>query len=132
MLSTSNRLLKFVLLPALVPLIGVAGCGRGPESANAPHAAAEVVSAAAAQPGGSSVSIDNFSFNPSTITVPAGTTVTWTNHDDIPHTVAANGKGFASKALDTDERFSHLFSAPGTYPYYCAIHTHMTGQIIVK
>jgi plastocyanin len=78
------------------------------------------------------VTIDNFSFTPPTITITAGTTVTWINHDDVPHTVTANDKQFASKALDTDDRFSHAFATPGTYPYFCAVHPHMTGKIIVK
>jgi plastocyanin len=78
------------------------------------------------------VAIDNFSFNPHTLTVAPGTIVTWVNRDDVPHTVTANGKAFDSKALDTDDRFSHAFTAPGIYPYFCAVHPHMTGQIIVK
>lgn len=78
------------------------------------------------------VTIDNFSFTPATITVTAGTTVTWINHDDVPHTVTADDRQFASKALDTDDRFSHAFATPGTYSYFCAVHPHMTGKIIVK
>lgn len=78
------------------------------------------------------VSIDNFTFSPPTITVPAGTTVTWTNHDDVPHTVTADDKLFHSSALDTDDHYTHLFDVPGNYPYFCAVHPHMTGRIIVK
>jgi plastocyanin len=78
------------------------------------------------------VAIDNFSFNPPMVTVAVGTTVTWVNHDDVPHTVTANDKAFTSKALDTDDRFSRVFTAPGTYSYFCMVHPHMTGQIIVK
>ena len=78
------------------------------------------------------VAIDNFTFTPATLTVLAGTTVTWVNHDDVPHTVTANDKAFTSAALDTDDRFSHTFTAPGTYSYFCTVHPHMTGQIIVK
>ena len=73
------------------------------------------------------------SFSPATLDNPGtGTTVTWVNHDDVPHTVTANDKTFASKALDTDDRFSHVFTTPGTYSYFCMVHPHMTGQIIVK
>jgi plastocyanin len=78
------------------------------------------------------VSIDNFTFSPAQLTVPAGSKVVWVNHDDVPHTVVSNAKAFASKALDTDEQFVHVFAAAGTYPYFCSVHPHMTGQIIVK
>ena len=78
------------------------------------------------------VSIDNFTFTPATITVAQGTKVIWTNHDDVPHTVTANDKAFASHALDTDEQFSRVCTEPGTYPYFCSVHPHMTGTIIVK
>ncbi len=68
------------------------------------------------------VKIDNFSFGPD-VTIPAGTTVTWTNNDDVPHVVASDdNKIFKSKALDTDDHFSFTFTKPGTYIYYCAIH----------
>jgi plastocyanin len=80
------------------------------------------------------VTIDNFSFNPKTLTVPVGTKVTWINRDDVPHTATSSAKPtvFDSKALDTDEKFSFVFTAPGTYPYFCAVHPHMTGEIVVK
>jgi len=78
------------------------------------------------------VEIDNFSFGPAELTVPAGTTVTWINRDDIPHTVVSTDKVFKSKVLDTDEKFSFTFSKAGTYPYFCSIHPKMTGKIIVQ
>ena len=79
------------------------------------------------------VKIDNFSFGPAIVTVPAGTTVTWTNNDDVPHVVTSDdGKMFKSKALDTDDRFSFTFAKPGTYNYYCSIHPKMTAQIVVQ
>jgi plastocyanin len=78
------------------------------------------------------VKIDNFSFTPSTITVPAGTTVRWTNGDDIPHTVVSNEKTFKSKVLDTDQEFTFTFDKPGTYSYFCSIHPHMTGKVVVQ
>jgi plastocyanin len=78
------------------------------------------------------VKIDNFSFGPAAITVAAGTTVTWTNRDDIPHTVVADDKTFKSKVLDTDEKFSYTFSKPGTYPYFCSVHPKMTGKVVVQ
>ena len=76
--------------------------------------------------------IANFSFEPATLTVKAGTTVTWVNHDDEPHTATATDKRFNSKTLDNGDRFSQEFNAPGVYNYYCALHPKMTGKIIVK
>jgi plastocyanin len=80
------------------------------------------------------VKIDNFSFGPVALTVPVGTTVTWTNRDDIPHNTVSTDdpKTFKSKVLDTNEKFSFTFSKPGTYPYFCSIHPKMTGKIIVQ
>jgi plastocyanin len=77
------------------------------------------------------VTIDNFSFRPQTITVVVGTTVTWTNRDDIPHTVVSDDGVFKSKARDTDEKFSYTFDKAGTYPYHCSLHPKMTGQVEV-
>jgi plastocyanin len=78
------------------------------------------------------VKIDNFSFGPQTLTVPVGSTVTWTNRDDIPHTSVSTDGLFKSKVMDTDEKFSYTFAKAGTYPYYCSIHPKMTGQVVVK
>jgi len=79
------------------------------------------------------IKIDNFSFSPQTTTVTAGTQVTWTNQDDIPHTVVSDDKTtFKSHALDTDEKFSFTFTKPGTYEYFCSIHPKMTAKIIVQ
>jgi len=91
-------------------------------------------SSAADNPASSrAVKIDNFSFAPQTITIPAGTQVTWTNEDDIPHTVVSEDKTtFKSHALDTDEKFSFTFTKPGTYTYFCSIHPKMTAKIIVQ
>jgi amicyanin len=81
---------------------------------------------------GRQVVVDNFSFSPATAAVPVGTTVTWTNHDDIPHNVVSPEQKFKSPVLDTDETFSHTFDAAGTYQYYCSIHPRMTGQVVVR
>jgi amicyanin len=79
------------------------------------------------------VHIDNFTFTPPTLTVKAGTTVTWTNRDDIPHGVASTDKAFAkSPAMDTDDTFKFTFTTPGTYQYFCYIHPHMVGTIVVE
>ena len=77
------------------------------------------------------ITIDNFTFTPAELTVKVGTTVTWTNHDDIPHTIVSAGK-FRSKALDTDNSFSFTFTAAGDYKYFCSLHPHMTGTIKVE
>jgi plastocyanin len=79
------------------------------------------------------VKIDNFAFSPQELTVPAGTTVEWTNRDDIPHVVVSDDKKtFKSKVLDTDEKFSYTFTKPGTYTYFCSVHPKMTGKVIVQ
>jgi plastocyanin len=82
---------------------------------------------------GAEVKIDNFSFGPASVTVPVGTTITWTNNDDVPHVVTSDdNKMFKSKALDTDDHFSFTFTKPGTYNYYCAIHPKMTAKVVVQ
>lgn len=78
------------------------------------------------------VRVDNFSFAPETLTVPANTTVTWINKDDVPHVIASNDGLFKSKALDTDDKFSFTFNKAGTYAYYCSIHPKMVGKIVVQ
>jgi amicyanin len=79
------------------------------------------------------VKIDNFNFNPATLTVPVGTKVTWINRDDVPHMVVAeNGKDIKSPVLDTDQKFSYAFTKAGTYRYYCSMHPRMTGKVIVR
>ena len=92
---------------------------------------------ATSQPSGSGnkyqVNIDNFSFTPQTLTVPVGAKVTWTNKDDVPHTVVSTNKAFPhSSALDTDESFSYAFTKAGTYEYYCSVHPKMLGKVVVQ
>jgi plastocyanin len=77
------------------------------------------------------INIDNFSFTPQELTLKVGDSVTWTNHDDIPHTIVSAGK-FRSKTLDTDNSFSFTFTAAGDYKYFCSLHPHMTGMIKVE
>jgi plastocyanin len=109
---------KFFVLLGLVCLLAAGGIQRG---------------VAADAPKGAEVNIDNFSFSPATITVKAGTAVTWTNRDDIPHTVVADDKSsFKSKVLDTGDKFTFTPAKPGTYPYFCSIHPKMTGKLIVE
>lgn len=79
-----------------------------------------------------SITIDNFTFAPAEFKVPVGTTVTWVNRDDIPHTVVEVDKKFRSKALDTDDSFSFTFTTPGTFDYFCSLHSKMVGKIVVN
>ena len=76
--------------------------------------------------------IDNFTFAPQRVTVKSGATVTWVNDDDIPHLVAASDGSFRSTALDTGDSYSFDFTKPGEYGYFCALHPHMVGKVVVK
>ena len=78
------------------------------------------------------IKVDNFTFSPETLTIPANSTVTWTNKDDVPHVIASTDGAFRSKGLDTDDRYSFKFTKPGTYSYYCSIHPKMTGKVVVQ
>jgi plastocyanin len=90
------------------------------------------VTAAQEKPATIQVSIDNFSFGPMELTIPAGTEVTWINRDDVPHVIMSVDHKFKSRALDIDDKYSFTFQDPGTYEYFCAVHPKMTGKIIVK
>ena len=91
------------------------------------------VMAAPAAPEDTAAKIENFTFTPQRLTVKTGTTVTWTNADDIPHAVASTTKAFKSKVLDTDDKFVLVhFTTPGIYEYFCSLHPHMTGTIVVE
>lgn len=83
-------------------------------------------------PTAAEVKIDNFTFEPATLTVKAGTAITWTNRDDIPHKLVSTDLPFSSKTLDTDDKFTFAPAKPGTYTYFCSIHPKMTGKIIVE
>jgi plastocyanin len=78
------------------------------------------------------INIDNFAFSPAELTISPGTKVTWVNRDDIPHAIAEKGLAFKSKAMDTDETFTRTFDTAGEIDYFCSLHPHMTGRIIVK
>ncbi len=117
---TITRALRAALLAAGLG----AACGT---------ALAVCVAPSLAQNASGTVRIDNFTFNPPQLTVKAGTTVTWVNKDDIPHGIASSSNAFVkSKALDTDDSYSFTFTTPGTYAYFCYIHPHMTGTIVVE
>ena len=128
MLTTINPATRHRRIALLLGAVGLASL----LTAALPElpAADEPAVAAAASP--ATIQIDNFAFAPATLTVTAGTTVTWKNEDDSPHRVTEKNNGFTSAALDTDDSFSHTFAAPGEYPYMCTIHPYMVGKIIVK
>jgi plastocyanin len=86
---------------------------------------------AAPPPGETHVGIDNFTFNPETITVRAGTKIEWENNDDIPHTVVETTGKFHSAALDTEDKFSFTFAQTGTFEYFCSLHPRMVGKVVV-
>jgi plastocyanin len=94
--------------------------------------AAPAVFDGAGGPPRADVRIDNFSFQPAVITVKPGTQITWTNADDIPHTVVSDSKAFKSKVLATGEKFTFTAGKAGTYPYACSIHPNMTGKVVVE
>ncbi len=116
-----KRSVSIVVL-GVATILGIAAMAASPKYSAAPEQKAEATE----------VKIDNFSFGPAVLTVPVGTTVTWTNRDDIPHTVVSTDGVFKSKVLDTDEKFSFTFSKAGTYPYFCSIHPKMTAKVIVQ
>jgi len=110
---------------ACVPLI------RDPRAAGAPTVTPASARAPAA-PTNAQVIINNFTFTPAVITVTVGTTVTWSNQDDTPHTVTEADKHFGSPGLDTGDQFAYRFTAAGVYTYFCSIHPMMIGHIIVQ
>lgn len=107
---------SWLLVGYAVSLAGAATCMAAPATTAAPAA---------------TVAIANFTFDPAVVTVPAGTTVTWTNRDDIPHTVTAADGAFQSEPLDTDDAYARRFDQPGSFDYFCSLHPHMTGKVIV-
>ena len=118
-MTKKNVWIAGVVMPVVIAMLLCAGSSRvtatdQPSAANA------------------TVKIDNFVFGAEAITVPVGTTVTWTNSDDIPHTAVSTDGVFKSKVMDTDEKFSYTFTKAGTYTYYCSVHPKMTGQVVVK
>ncbi|MDT5368065.1 MAG: hypothetical protein QOC62_2496 [Mycobacterium sp.] len=88
-------------------------------------------SAPAAPVAGNAVNIKDFKFDPATLTVPVGATVTWTNQDEEPHTIAAKDGSFHGPGMDTHGTYSFTFTKPGTYDYICSIHPFMTGTVVV-
>jgi plastocyanin len=110
-----------VFMAGILSLVGSFVLGHGARTGAPP-----------ASPNANEIVIQNFAFEPATLTVKAGTKVTWINRDDDPHTATAVDKKFNSKTLDTGDQFSMEFTQPGIYKYYCALHPRMTGEVIVK
>src|SRR5712692_4169045 len=131
---------KGKLITALILLnVLLVGCGRESGGGNEPvdttgSSTQATASHAAPDPALVQIAIDNFTYSPAEITIPPGTKVTWVNHDDVPHTATSSAKPrkFDSGTLDTDDRFSYVFTESGTYDYFCAVHKHMTARITVK
>ena len=119
-MTRNNVWIARVVTPVLIAMLLLFAGSPSVKASNQPSAA------------NAEVKIENFVFGPQTITVAVGTTVTWTNSDDIPHTSVSTDGVFKSKVLDTDEKFSYTFTKAGTYPYYCTIHPKMTGKVVVQ
>ena len=91
-----------------------------------------IIAAAADAPKAVEVDIAKFAYGPKDITVAPNATIVWTNHDETPHTVSSNDKSFASKGLDTDDKFQHTFATEGDFSYICTLHPFMTGVVHVR
>jgi plastocyanin len=118
-MTSKNIWIAGLVAPAMIAMLMLAGY---------PNVKASDQSSA----GATEVKIDNFVFGPQTVTVPVGSTVTWTNKDDIPHTTVSTEGVFKSKVMDTDEKFSYTFTKAGTYSYFCSVHPKMTGKVVVQ
>jgi plastocyanin len=127
-------MLRKNLVAALAAGVVLAGCSASRPTAGTSTSmpmASMSVTAPAAPVNGDQVNIDNFAFVPATLTVRAGSTVTWTNHDEEPHTVAASDGSFHSPGMGTGGTFSHTFATAGTFDYVCSIHPMMHGTVVV-
>lgn len=133
---------SFGLLVVIIALVSFSGClNQGEPSQHAANSSGSnpPVSAASgsqpkaetAQPSTGQVKINNFAFDPSTITVSPGTSITWTNYDSASHTVTATSGKFGSETLNQGQSFSYTFKEPGTFDYYCAIHPSMKAKVVV-
>jgi plastocyanin len=110
---------------------GMPGMSEMPSMPDAPAGTSASVTAPAAPVVGNAVSIDNFAFAPAALTVPAGSTVTWTNRDEEPHTVVANDGSFHSPGMGSQATYSHTFPTAGTFDYVCSIHPFMHATVVV-
>ena len=129
MKQMANLKWSFAFLIAIASVMILAATASQAQHDNGPG---QLVATVAPTDPAPQVMIDNFVFNPVPLTVKVGTTVTWINHDDIPHTVDSTQGKFKSAALDTDDKFEFHFTEAGEYPFYCRIHPKMTGKVIVQ
>lgn len=118
-----KKRLSFVIILSLLAMV-LFGCSSY-STPNATPPPSTVTS-------GNAVTISNFSFSPGTLTVKAGTKVTWTNKDSATHTVTSDSGVFTSGNLLSNGTFSYTFASAGTFPYHCTIHTSMKGTIVVQ
>ena len=125
----ANLKWSVAVLIAIASVMIFVGTSSQAQHENGPAKLAGIAAGTDAAP---QVMIDNFVYSPVPLTVKVGTTVTWINHDDIPHTVDSTQGKFKSAALDTDDKFEFRFAEAGEYPFYCRIHPKMTGKIIVQ
>ena len=118
----------------LMGVTSALAAGRAGAHHSVPTGEATPVAAAASDGGEAAISVDNFTFSPPLLTITAGTRVVWTNRDDIPHTVvgADDPRMLRSPPLDTDDTFAFTFAQPGTYRYFCSLHPHMQGTVVVR
>jgi plastocyanin len=132
---TAAMLRKRTAAAVALGVLSLAGCSasRPPTGSGTPSMSMPTMSVTspAIPVSGDQVNIDNFAFVPATLTVHAGSTVTWTNHDEEPHTVAASDGSFHSPGVGTGATFSHAFAAAGTFDYVCSIHPMMHGTVVV-
>ena len=119
-MNRKNAWIASLAMPVMIAVVMLFAGSRSVTANDQPSAA------------NATVKIDNFVFGPQTVTVPVGSTVTWTNKDDIPHTAVSTDGVFKSKVMDTEENFSYTFTKAGTYSYYCSIHPKMTGKVVVQ
>jgi len=130
--STSPTAPSITFQSRMTPgLSGSAMPGVMPDMQSPPASASATAADSPAPQGRTAISISDFKFNPATLTVPVGTTVTWTNQDEEPHTVAAKDGPFHSPGMDTHGTYSFTFTAPGSYDHVCSIHPFMTGTVVV-
>jgi len=128
-----------LMIPACImaAALGMAIAAEHAASAQAPHNTMGGMHMPASAPpsapvNANAVAIQNFAFGPNAITVAAGTTVTWTNQDNEPHSVVMVDNSFRSTPMDTGDHFSHTFATPGQYRYFCGFHPQMLGLVIVR
>jgi len=132
MLFRERSATRLSIWSAILAGVAVVTLFGSPGRVLAGHEMAPTPTIQVAQAADTQITIDNFVFSPATLTVATGTTVTWTNQDDMVHTVTAESRLFASKGLETGDTYSYTFTTAGTYAYYCALHPKMTATIIVK